>query len=151
GWHRRHQSQEQVHSGSRRLVQEARAEASFRRFHECLALSPSSPMAALDANVLIRFLVADDADQFATARRLIRQGLDAGESLFVPISVALELEWVLRSRFGFKRDELIMTFTQLLSAAEIGFESEGALEHALRLFSEGAADFSDCIHVALSS
>jgi predicted nucleic-acid-binding protein len=108
-------------------------------------------MAALDTNVLVRFLVADDADQFATAGRLIRNALDAGESLFIPISVALELEWVLRSRYGFKRDDLIMSFTQLLSASELGFESEGAIEHALRLFSEGAADFSDCIHVALSS
>jgi len=108
-------------------------------------------MAALDTNVLIRYLVADDADQFAAAKRLIRRTLDAGESLFIPISVALELEWVLRSRFAFTKDELVTTFTQLLMAAELGFESEGAIEHALRLYSEGAADFSDCIHVALSS
>jgi predicted nucleic-acid-binding protein len=108
-------------------------------------------MAALDTNVLIRYLVADDAPQFAAAKRLIRRALDADESLFVPVSVALELEWVLRSRFAFSKDEIVTTFTQLLMAAELGFESEGAIEHALRLYIEGAADFSDCIHIALSS
>ena len=69
----------------------------------------------------------------------------------VPVTVALELEWVLRSRFGFGKEDILATFATLLSAAELGFESESALEHALLLFAEGAADFSDCVHVALAA
>jgi predicted nucleic-acid-binding protein len=108
-------------------------------------------MAALDTNVLVRYLVADDARQYAAARRLIRRAVGAGETLFVPVTVALELEWVLRSRYEFGKEAVIDTFAQLLSADELGFESEDALEHALRLFADGAADFSDCIHVALAA
>ena len=56
-------------------------------------------MAALDTNVLVRFLVQDDARQGAAASRLIRSGVEAGGTLFVPVTVVLELEWVLRTDF----------------------------------------------------
>jgi predicted nucleic-acid-binding protein len=107
-------------------------------------------MAALDTNVLVRFLVQDDAAQLATARKLIRKCVSAGESLYVPITVALELEWVLRSSFGFGKADVIRTLSQLLASAELSFESESALELALADYRQTAADFSDCVHVALA-
>jgi len=108
-------------------------------------------MAALDTNVLVRYLVRDDAAQLAAARRVIRSCIDTGEVLFVPVSVSLELEWVLRSGFGIGKDDVIRTLSQLLSSAELSFESEGALELALLLYRKGAADYSDCVHVALAA
>jgi predicted nucleic-acid-binding protein len=108
-------------------------------------------MAALDTNVLVRFLVEDDAAQLAAARKLIRQCVNAGETLFIPVTVALELEWVLRSGFGFEKPAVVQTLSQLLASVELSFESEGALEVALALYSQGAADFSDCLHAALAS
>ncbi len=107
-------------------------------------------MAALDTNVLVRFLIEDDPVQLAAAKKLIRRCLRAGESLYVPVSVTLELEWVLRANFGFEKATVIQTFAQLLSAAELTFESEGAVETALAHYSEGTADYSDCLHVALA-
>jgi len=41
--------------------------------------------------------------------------------------------------------------SSLLSAAELSFESERALEVALHLFRESTAEFADCVHVALAS
>lgn len=106
-------------------------------------------MPALDTNVLVRYLVRDDAAQLAAARRLIGRCVAEGLSLFVPVTVLLELEWVLRSGFAFGREDVQMTLSGLLSAAELTFESEPALEVALQLFREGPADFADCLHVAL--
>lgn len=108
-------------------------------------------MAALDTNVLIRFLIEDDAAQFAAATKLIRQCVVAGETLFIPVTVALELEWVLRSNFGFGKAAIVQTLSQLLSSVDLLFESEGALELALRLYGQSTAEFSDCLHVALAS
>ena len=107
-------------------------------------------MAALDTNLLVRFLVEDDAAQLAAARRLIRKCVRAGEALFVPVTVALELEWVLRSSFGFSKSVVMQTLAQLLATTELTFQSEGAIEVALVLCSRGAADFSDCLHGALA-
>lgn len=108
-------------------------------------------MAALDTNVLVRFLVEDDPTQLAAARRLIRSSVSAGEPLFVPVTVTLELEWVLRSSFGFDKVDVARALSQLLSSIELSFESEGAVEVALALHGRSSADFSDCLHVALAS
>ena len=108
-------------------------------------------MAALDTNVLVRFLVRDDPVQFEAARTLVLAAVQSGQTLFVPITVALELEWVLRTNFGFKKAEVVSTLSRLLATTELRFESESALEVALLMFSEGSADLSDCLHVALAN
>lgn len=107
-------------------------------------------MPALDTNVLVRFLVQDDGVQLQQAKALLERSVEAGESLFVPITVALEVEWVLRSRYGFQKDAVTAVFAALLSSAQLQFESETALELALARYNDGAADFSDCVHVALA-
>jgi predicted nucleic-acid-binding protein len=106
---------------------------------------------ALDTNVLVRYVVRDDGAQLAAARRLIERCIDEGQSLFVPVTVVLELEWVLRSSFDCSRDDVMQVLSSLFSAAELTFESERALEVALQLFREGSADFADCVHVALAA
>ena len=107
-------------------------------------------MPALDTNVLVRFIVEDESAQFAAANKLVRECVAAGDSIFVPVTVALELEWVLRSNFGFSKQEVIQTLAQLLSSEELTFESEGACEAALSNYRQGPADFSDCLHTALA-
>ncbi len=108
-------------------------------------------MPALDTNVLVRYVVQDDEAQLAAARRLIRKSIGEGQTLFVPVTVVLELEWVLRSSFEYSRDETMAILSNLFSAAELTFESERALEVALHLYRDGSADFADCLHVALAA
>jgi len=108
-------------------------------------------MPALDTNILVRYVVQDDSAQLAAAKRLITRCVEEGQSLFVPVTVMLELEWVLRSSFEFGKDDVIQVVSSLLSAVELSFESERALEVALHLFRESTAEFADCVHVALAS
>jgi predicted nucleic-acid-binding protein len=108
-------------------------------------------MPALDTNVLVRYVVEDNAAQLAAAKRLISRCVTEGVTLFIPVTVVLELEWVLRSNFGFAKDEVMLALSSLFSAAELTFESERALEVALQLFRESSADFADCVHIALSA
>ena len=108
-------------------------------------------MPSLDTNVLVRYLVQDDSGQLAAAKRLISRRVTSGQSLFVPVTVTLELEWVLRARFGYIKKDVMQALSNLFSAAELTFESERALEVALHLYREGSADFADCLHVALAT
>ncbi len=108
-------------------------------------------MPALDTNVLVRYVVRDDSGQLSAAKRLIGRCVAEGQSLFVPVTVTLEFEWVLRASFGYKKDDVLQALSNLLSAAELTFESERALEVALQLYREGSADFADCLHIALAS
>jgi predicted nucleic-acid-binding protein len=105
---------------------------------------------ALDTNVLVRYVVRDDRAQLEAARALITRCVEDGQTLFVPVTVTLELEWVLRSNFEFGKDAVMQVLGSLLSAVELTFESERALEVALQLYREGTADFADCVHVALA-
>ncbi len=108
-------------------------------------------MPSLDTNVLVRYVVQDDSGQLAVARRLIERCVSEGQSLFVPVTVTLELEWVLRAGFGFGKDDVLQVLADLFSAAELSFQSERPLEVALQLYREGTADFVDCLHIALAT
>ena len=108
-------------------------------------------MAALDTNVLVRYVVQDDSGQLAAARRLVSRFVSEGQPLFVPVTVTLELEWVLRARYGFAKDDILLVLSDLCSASELTFESERAVEVALALYREAKAEFADCLHIALAA
>lgn len=102
-------------------------------------------MLGLDTNVLVRFLVQDDVAQFEKAHRLIKREASAGRSIFISLLVLLETEWVLRSRYGLHKAEIMGAISGLLDTTEIKFEDEPGVEQALFMWKDGAADFADCL------
>jgi predicted nucleic-acid-binding protein len=104
-------------------------------------------LSTLDTNVLVRLLVSDDVQQARQAEMLAADAERTGEALFVPLTVALELEWVLRSRYGFAKERILMTFASLLETREIEFQEEASVERALFLYRAQRADFAECLHV----
>jgi predicted nucleic-acid-binding protein len=108
-------------------------------------------MPVLDASVLMRCVVEDDAAQFGAANQIVSRCVGEGATLFVPVTVVPELEWVLRSSYGFEKDDVLLTLSSLFAAAELSFELECALQVALPLFREDSPDFADCLHVALTT
>jgi len=109
-------------------------------------------MAALDTNILVRWLTDDDAGQSTRVASLLKDKANNGERLFIPVTVMMELEWVLRSRYRFDKAAITSALDALLSVTELEFQTEPALEQAIWLFKQaGAPDFADCLHVALVS
>lgn len=108
-------------------------------------------MPSLDTNVLVRWLIDDDAVQTARVQKLLSSVEIAYRSFFIPCTVTLELEWVLRSRYQFDKVMLLQIFNALLETQELQLESEAAVEWALHLYREGFADFADCLHAGLSA
>lgn len=106
-------------------------------------------MPALDTSILVRYLVADDKQQFELAKKLIESALN-DESHFVPLSVSIELEWVLRSRYEFTKELILDTFSRLLESREIHFQDESSVEIALSLYTDHNIDFADCFHIAIA-
>lgn len=104
-------------------------------------------MIGLDTNVLVRYLVRDNEAQFQVACRVI-DGAAEGEGVSISLPVLLECEWVLRSRYKFKKDKLVALFDALLSKTDIGFDDEMVVEAALKGWKDSAADFADCLIVA---
>ncbi len=64
-------------------------------------------MNALDTNVLIRFLVADDEKQANRVRLLFKRAEADQQKLYVPVLVVLEMLWVLESVYKIPRHQIL--------------------------------------------
>ncbi len=103
-------------------------------------------MPGLDTNVLARWIVDDDPRQAKRVQRLFEEAQEQRSSVFVPSTVMLELEWVLRSCYKFDKPTVLGAFNALLETQELEFQDEPALERALSFYRQSSADFADCLH-----
>ncbi len=101
-------------------------------------------MTGLDTNVLVRYIMQDDARQSVLATRLV-ESLSAESPGFVPLVAAVELAWVLSSAYGLDRGQVVQAFENLLRTKEIAVERAEIVWKALRVFQGANADFADCL------
>jgi len=96
-------------------------------------------MISLDTNILARFYVDDPGDPEAAEQRPIAYDVIAkSPSLFVPLTVILELEWVLRAFYRFDVKRVTKVMEHLLGLANINVEEAVRVSRALTLLGEGA-------------
>ena len=99
-------------------------------------------MIALDTNILVRFLIRDDEGQARAAAALLQE-LRVEEPGFISREVAIELVWVLKNQYGFKRERLAIVFNDLLHSEALEVEAAGDVARATREFRRGGADIAD--------
>lgn len=104
-------------------------------------------MIAVDANILARFYVDDPGDPEADRQcPIARRVLTESPSLFVPITVALELEWVLRAFYRFDVAQIVAVFEHLLGLRHVDTAEVERTGAALSLTAKGM-DFADALHL----
>jgi predicted nucleic-acid-binding protein len=99
---------------------------------------------SVDTNVLARFYLRDDATQ----GRIAAAVLSAGD-VFVPKTVVLELEWVLRYVADQPENKVIECLAHLIALPGVTVEDRDEIETALGHFRNGI-DFADALHLAAS-
>lgn len=99
-------------------------------------------MRAIDTNVIVRFLTADDAAQAKAARKVIEDG-----DIFVSLTVLLETEWVLRAGYGLSVAEIVGALRALAGLPGVTIEAPAHLALALDWTGKGM-DFADALHLA---
>lgn len=108
-------------------------------------------MPALDTNVLVRWLVADDTAQCARASALFSRARGQGLPLWIGATVLLETEWVLRSRYRISGAAFLRVLKQMLETAELQWFDEAVVERSVWLQDQHpAADYADCLHAAVA-
>lgn len=100
-------------------------------------------MIALDTNVLVRYIVQDDAGQAKKAVRLIESQCTSDEPGLVDVVVLCELVWVLEAAYGYERSVVAGVLRQLLGTAELTVPSPDQAWAAVRAYERGRADFAD--------
>lgn len=110
-------------------------------------------MIALDTNVVVRFLVRDDEKQAQAVYRRFKQAESEGETLFVPLAVALETIWVLESAYDQSRLEVLDSLEDMRRMPILDFERDDVLQRTLAEGRRGSADLADLLiaHSAESS
>ena len=99
-------------------------------------------MLAVDTSIIVRYLTADDLEQFARARALID-----GADIFVCTTVLLETEWVLRRGYRFRSDQIIAALTAFAGLPRVSLEDPASVAKALDCMARGM-DFADALHLS---
>ncbi len=99
-------------------------------------------MIAVDTNVVVRFLTADDVRQARKSRKLFQEN-----DIWISRTVLLETEWVLRGAYQLDRESVNEALTSLSQMEGVEFEDQAQVTEALSLHKSGW-DLADAIHVA---
>ena len=100
---------------------------------------------AIDTNIVVRLLTADDPEQAAAAKQIIEAG-----DIFLGVTVLLEAEWVLRAGYGFDATQIASALRGLAGLPGMSVEEPTLLSTALEWL-EGGMDFADALHLASRS
>ena len=101
-------------------------------------------MIAVDTNVVVRLLTQDDEQQYNKSLKLFQE-----KEIFVPDTVILETEWVLRFAYHFKPVEICRAFRNLLGLPNVQLTNGSLMAQALQ-WHESGLDFADALHLAQS-
>lgn len=104
-------------------------------------------MIAVDTNVLLRYLVRDDADQ-AEAARLLLEGISSERPGFICREVAIEVVWVLERAYKFTRAQIADVIIELAATDGVVIEETGDVMRAAIRYRQTSADFSDLMILA---
>jgi predicted nucleic-acid-binding protein len=101
-------------------------------------------MIGLDTNVLVRYIMQDDAKQAALANKLI-EGLTEASPGYISLVAIVELVWVLESAYDLTRQQVTSALRNLLSVNVFKVDRVAIVASALRTYAEGTADVADCL------
>jgi predicted nucleic-acid-binding protein len=99
---------------------------------------------AVDTNIIIRLLTGDDLVQAKKAESVFKKA-----NLFIPDTVLLESERVLRHAYRFSSAAIHEAFTKLCGLPNVTLDNPRSLMAALQWYANGM-DFADALHLASS-
>ena len=99
-------------------------------------------MIAVDTNVLVRLVTADDEGQTRRATALFER-----EEVFLCKTVLLETEWVLRFSYGLDGPAILRALRGVAGLPGVTVEDAPAVVLAFALMEDGV-DFADALHLA---
>ena len=98
-------------------------------------------MIAIDTNLVVRYLTGDHSDQSARARKLVDEN-----PVFIGLTVVLEVEWVLRSAYGFGVADVTRALRAFAGLPTVTIADADLVAAALDLADKGM-DFADALHL----
>ncbi|UYN94640.1 MAG: type II toxin-antitoxin system VapC family toxin [Enhydrobacter sp.] len=101
-------------------------------------------MRAVDTNLVVRLFAQDDAEQVKAARQAL-----ASDTVFIPKSVILEFEWVMRGVYRQSAAAIASAIETILATGNVEVEDAATVARAVGWFRRGM-DLADAVHLASS-
>ena len=98
-------------------------------------------MIAVDTNVVVRFLTQDDELQAKKAATLFKR-----QQIYIPDTVILETEWVLRYAYHFSATEICGALSKLFGLPNVHLSNPTWIAQAV-MWHEQGMDFADALHL----
>lgn len=89
-------------------------------------------------------MTQDDEQQYDQSLKLFQE-----QDIFIPDTVILETEWVLRFAYHFNPDEICSALRNLLGLPNVQ-QTNGSLMAQVLQWNENGVDFADALHLAQS-
>ncbi len=105
---------------------------------------------ALDTNVMVRYLVRDDAAQAEAARSLL-EGLSADRPGFICREVIVEVAWVLERAYRFSRTQIADVLVELSATDSLVVEAADDVARAALQYRQGGPGFADLMILSASA
>ncbi len=103
-------------------------------------------MIAVDTNVLARFYCDDPDDIEARRQRPVaKRVMIESRAIFVPLTVILEFEWVMRGFYRQEPEAFCLVIEHLLGMPNVTIERWESIKDAVDLHRRGL-DFADALH-----
>lgn len=80
-------------------------------------------MIGVDTNILLRYIVKDDAEQYAKAEAFLK-ARTADDPAFISLIVLVELTWVLRRLYRYPRSQVHAVLLLIIETAGLVVEDE---------------------------
>ena len=101
----------------------------------------------LDANVIIRYFVADDPKKAQAFENLLKEGR---EELFVTSVTVAEIVWVLSSFYKLSKKSVIEKIEGLLNLDSVEVENQSVISRSLEIWRNYNIDFIDAYTAAFA-
>ncbi|MAY60659.1 MAG: VapC toxin family PIN domain ribonuclease [Rhizobiales bacterium] len=103
----------------------------------------------LDTNVVLRMLIDDDPRHRKLALDF-GAGLGRDYTAFLTVYSLLELDWALRSQYGYDRKQVVAALKKLLRTRGLTVDEQPVVQRALTLVETENADLADALIAAKS-
>jgi len=97
-------------------------------------------MQIADANIVLRYLLKDDKNQFAQSRLILEKN-----DIFIPFEITAEIVYVLEKVYNISREEISVTLSKLFNYNNLSFINKKLVLKALEFYSNYNLDYADSL------
>jgi len=104
----------------------------------------------VDANVILRYLLKDNAKFYKEAEDLFNDAFSGKKKILIMHSVIAEVVYVLLKLYKVNKKEIAEVLTELLKIKGVKVQDKEILFDAFKIFENRNLDFVDCVLCAYS-